>query len=50
LRLLSDEVESLSQNNSRLLNELKFKNFYQEYNKVVQEVGFTPNELNIDIV
>jgi len=38
LRLLSEEVESLSLTNSRLLNELKTKNFYIQYNAVVQEV------------
>jgi hypothetical protein len=31
LRLLSEEVEQLSQNNSRMLKELRKKDFYSQY-------------------
>lgn len=39
LRLLSEEVETLSAKNERLLNDLKKNDFYQSYNAVVEEVS-----------
>ena len=35
LKLLSDEVESLSHCNSRMLKELKVREFYPEYNQAI---------------
>jgi hypothetical protein len=32
LKMLSDEVESLSQTNSRLLKDLKQRDYYTQYN------------------
>lgn len=39
LRLLSDEVESLSQNNSRLLKDLKQREFYSQYSQAMNELN-----------
>eukprot|EP00347_Sterkiella_histriomuscorum_P013245 403365454 len=38
LRHLSDEVETLSHKNQRLLKDLKVKDFYQQYNQLREEL------------
>jgi len=41
LRLLSEEVETLSTKNERLLRDLKKKDFYESYNAMLEEVILT---------
>ena len=41
LRLLSEEVETLSTKNERLLADLRKKDFYEAYNNVIEEVILT---------
>lgn len=38
LKLLSEEVETLSTKNERLLNDLKKQDFYLSYNNAIEEV------------
>ncbi len=38
LKMLSEEVEAVSQKNERLLIDLKNRDFYKQYNLVVEEV------------
>jgi len=38
LRLLSDEVETLSSKNERLLSDLRQREFFDSYNSVLEEV------------
>ena len=39
LKLLSEEVETLSTKNERLLHNLKKQDFFESYNSVLEEVS-----------
>ena len=38
MKLLSEEVENLSQKNERLLGDLRKRDFYEAYNTAIEEV------------
>lgn len=39
LRLLSEEVETISTKNERLLSDLNKRDFYQNYNQALEELN-----------